>query len=670
MKVSINWLSEYVDIAGKGPEQIADILSDLGFPLEGIEYPDGDSVIDIEVTSNRGDCLSYIGIAREVAAATGAKLKMPAIELPECDKDISEFIDVAIEEPSLCGRYTARVITGVKVGPSPEWLKKPLEAVGLRSVNNVVDATNFAMLETGQPPHAFDYDKLNGKKIIVRKGVKGERLVSIDETKCDLDNEMLVIADENCPVAIAGVMGGLDTEISDSTTNILLEDACFEPVCIRTTSRKLTLSSDSSFRFERHVDREKIDWASQRTATLIIKAAGGQVAKDVVDVYPAKFESETVGMRFSRMKKLLGIDVSQEKVKSIFEGLGLNPEIKNEDLIVVSVPSWRHDIYREVDLIEEVIRSYGYGNIPVEKKLTLQIAPPDLREKLSCSLRSYLNGGGFFETINVTFTDQATADLFAEDGITSLSVKDDSRKSASLLRQTLFGSLMTVYKSNFNAGNFPCSIFELADTFRLSGSNELTEKTRVAMVSDCDLRKLRGIIEGIIALANKAAKVEITPVTCTWSSAAGQIVVDGKVIGVCGIVSDKVAGSFGLGDVQLSAAEIDFEELVAMQGVIVKVKQLPRYPAINRDLSLILEENVSWAQITAAVNKQATTELEEICFTGIYRGKPIEAGKKSVTISLRFRDEDGTLRHEIVDAFEAKILDELKKTLNAELRTV
>lgn len=669
MKVSINWLGEYVDIAGKGPEEVADILSELGFPLEGIEYPDGDSVIDIEVTSNRGDCLSYIGIAREVAAVTGAALKMPAIELAESDKDVSEFVDVAIDEPSLCGRYLARVITGVKVGPSPEWLKKPLEAVGLRSVNNVVDATNFAMLETGQPPHAFDYDKLDGKKITVRKSVKGERLVSIDETKCDLDGEMLVIADESRPIAIAGVMGGLDTEVSESTVNILLEEACFDPVCIRTTSRKLTLSSDSSFRFERHVDREKIDWASQRTAALIIKAAGGQVAKGAVDVYPVKFEQVTVGMRFSRMKKLLGVDVPQEKVKSIFEGLDLNPEIKNDDLIEVTVPSWRHDIYREVDLIEEVIRSYGYENIPVEKKLTLEIAPPDLREKLSCSLRSYLNGGGFFETVNVTFTDQKTADLFAEEGITSLSVKEESRK-ANYLRQTLLGSLMTVYKANFNAGNLPCSIFELADTFRVMGGSELCEKTRVALVSDCDLRVLRGIVEGVVALASREAKVEIVPADCSWSSAAGQVVIDGKVIGVCGVVSDKVAGSFGLGDAELVAAELDFEELVAMQGVVVKVKQLPRFPAINRDLSLILEEKVSWAQVTAAINKQATSELEEICFTGIYRGKPIEAGKKSVTVSLRFRDEDGTMRHETVDAFETKILDELKNTLNAELRTV
>jgi phenylalanyl-tRNA synthetase beta chain len=668
MKVSINWLSEYVDIDGKGAQEVADILSDLGFPLEGIEYPDGDSVIDIEVTSNRGDCLSYIGIAREVAAVTGRSLKIPVLDLPESGKDISEFADVAIDEPSLCARYMARVITGVKVGPSPDWLKKPLEAVGLRSVNNVVDATNYAMLETGQPPHAFDYDKLSGKKITVRKGIKGERLVSIDETKCDLDNEMLVIADEAGPVAIAGVMGGLDTEVSDSTTNILLEEACFDPVCIRTTSRKLTLSSESSFRFERHVDREKIDWASKRTAALIIKAAGGQVACGVVDVYPGKIDQITVGMRFSRMNQLLGIDVPKEKVKSIFDGLDLNPEIKNDDLIEVTVPSWRHDIYREVDLIEEVIRSYGYDNIPVEKKLTLEVAAPDKREKLSCSLRSFLNGGGFFETVNVTFTDQTTADLFAEDGITSLGVKEESRK-ANLLRQTLLGSLMTVYKANFNAGNLPCSIFELADTFRVS-SGELKEKTRVALLSDCDLRQLRGFVEGIVALVNKGATVEVVTAKHGWSSAGGDIVVDGKVIGVCGVVSDKVANSFGLSKVQLCAAELDFEALDAMQGVVVKVKQLPRFPAVNRDLSLILEEKVSWAQITAAVNKQAPAELEEICFTGIYRGKPIEAGKKSVTVSLRFRDEDGTLTHEVVDGFEAEILDELKSSLNAELRTI
>jgi len=669
MKVSMNWLGEYVDFDKSG-EEIADILSELGFPLEGVERPGDDTVIDIEVTSNRGDCLSYIGIAREVAAVTGAKLKIPEFDLPKSDKTISDLVEVKIDEPDVCARYTARVIEGVKVGPSPEWMKTRLEAVGIRSVNNVVDATNYAMLETGQPPHAFDFDKLSGKTITVRRGVKGERLVSIDETKCDLDSDMLVIADEKGPVAIAGVMGGLDTEISDSTTTILLEDAYFDPVTVRTASRKLTLSSESSFRFERYVDRENIEWASARTADLIIEVAGGRVAEGIADAYPDKFESKTVGMRLSRMKKLLGIDVSCEKVVSIFEGLKLSPKIVNDDLVEISAPSWRHDLYREVDLIEEVIRSHGYDKIPVEKRLNIEVTPPDKREKLSSDLRGYLNGCGFFETINVTFTDQATADLFKEDDAPSLGVKDDSQKSASLLRQTLVGSLLNVYRSNFNAGNLPCSIFEIADTFKPVGEKMPLERTKLTLVSDCDLRDLRGVVEGVIALVDKSAVVEIAAVDCVWASAGGKVIVNGKDIGAFGIVSDEVVKKFSLDKVSLAVAEIDFEEILDMRGGVVKVKPIPRFPAICRDLSLILDESVSWAEVSGAVKAKAPEELEDICFTGIYRGKPIEEGKKSVTVSLRFRDKDGTLRHEIVDGFESTILEELKSSLSAELRTV
>jgi len=262
MKILLNWLNDYIKI-DKSPEEIAEILSDLGFPCEGIERKGIDhlsayAVIDVEITSNRGDCLGYIGVARELAAATGEELIIPKVELDESDKDVAELAGVEIDEPDLCGRYTARVIEGVKIGPSPDWLRKRLEAIGMRSVSNVVDATNYAMMETGQPPHAFDYDKVTQGRIIVRKARAGERIVSIDGSQCDLDPEMLVITDPGGPVAVAGIMGGLDTEVSEKTTRILLEDAHFDPVCVRTTSGKLGLPSEAAFRFERVVDIEKV----------------------------------------------------------------------------------------------------------------------------------------------------------------------------------------------------------------------------------------------------------------------------------------------------------------------------------------------------------------------------------------------------------------------------
>ena len=547
-----------------------------------------------------------------------------------------------------------------------------LEAVGVRSVNNVVDATNYAMMETGQPPHAFDCDKVGGRTIIVRKAVNGERLVSIDETKCDLDENMLIIADDKKPIAIAGVMGGLDSEISEATTTILLEDARFDPVTVRTTGRKLGINSEASFRFERQVDMEMIDWASQRTAQLVVEVAGGTVAKGVVDVYPGKGEPETVGMRFSRMESLLGIKVSRDEVVKIFTGLGFRPEVKNDDLIVANVPTWRHDIYREVDLIEEVARSHGFDKIPVETKINIKVAPVDERQKVSGNVREYLNSCGFYETISVTFVDNVAAELFASDkDAKQVGVKDESRKSANLLRESLLGSLLAVMKSNYNAGNSPCRIYELANTFKASGEDKLpTEKTKVALMHDGDFRELRGAAEGLVRSFDKDAVIEVRPVELSWASAGGEILCCGEKIGVCGVVSKETAKKFDIKGADITAAEIDFEVLLARAGGVSAFKPIPRYPAITRDLSLIVDEAIAWADIVTAVKAKAPAELEDVEFTGIYRGKPIADGKKSVTISMRFRDEDGTLRHETVDAFENEILTELTGALKAELRTV
>lgn len=674
MKISLDWLSDYVDI-DKSANEIAQILSDLGFPTEGIEQVAGDTVIDIEVSSNRGDCLSHIGVARELAAATGKDLRLPKIELPESKEDVSKFVDISIEAPNLCGRYTARVITGIKVGPSPDWMLKRLEAIGVRSVNNVVDATNYAMMEIGQPPHAFDYDKLTGGKISVRTASAGQQLISIDETKCDLNPDMLIIADAKKPVAIAGVMGGLESEINDSTTTILLEDAHFDPVTIRTTSRRLGINSESSFRFERNVDTEMIDWASKRTCQLITQVAGGKVAKGAADVYPAKWQPKTVTMRVSRLDKLLGIEITKDEAVKILTGLGLEPKLKDADTLECTTPTWRHDIYREVDLIEEVARSHGYDRIPVQRKISIEVAPVDKHESVASQLRSFLNSCGFYETINVSFLAEDVAALFTEGGQTEhLTVKDESARSANLLRPTLLPSLLGVLKSNYNAGNIPCSVFELANTFAVGPSHKKgnlpLEQTKLALVSDGDFRRLRGALEGLVGTISKDTDIDLTPAELPWAKAGAKITANGKNIGTCGIVSANVAAKFDLTDLEACAAELDFDALLTMSGQVQVARSVPRFPAITRDLSLIVGEQISWAQITKAINTKAPNELEDVQFVGIYRGKPIEAGKKSVTVSLRFRDEDGTLKHEVVDEFEKCILGELTATLSAELRTI
>jgi phenylalanyl-tRNA synthetase beta chain len=672
MKISLNWLSDYIKIDHPA-EQVAEILSDLGLPCEGIEKLDDDVVIDVEVTSNRGDCLGYIGIARELAAATGGELILPKIELDESDKDVTELAGVQIDEPDLCGRYTARVIEGVKVGPSPEWMKKRLDAVGLRSVSNVVDATNYAMMETGQPPHAFDYDKIAQGKIIVRKALAGERIVSIDGTQCDLNPDMLVITDPNGPVAVAGVMGGLDTEVGEKTTRILLEDAYFDPVSVRTTSRKLGLPSEAAFRFERIVDIEKIDWASKRTAQLIIQVGGGKVAKGVVDVYPKRPEQKTVTLRLSRLNKLLGIEIPAGDAMKILTALDFEPKQK-DDLIACTVPSWRHDVYREVDLIEEVARVHGYGKVPTERKIEIEVVPVDSRQKLTESIGTYLNACGFYETINVTFVDNSVAELFSETGIEGhLAVSDESRKNANLLRQTLIGSLLGVLKTNVNAKNLPCRIFEIADTFvpTEGRDGELPiQRTKLALVSDGDFRDLRGVIDGLVSSLARDTQITWVPADLSWAQTGAEILLNSQPFGTAGIVSKAVRQKLDFKDLSPCAAEIEFEALMSLARGAIKVKPIPRFPAIQRDLSIIVGEEIRWAEIIKAIKSKASSELEDVQFVGIYRGKNIPSGSKSVTLSLRFRDEDGTLTHETVDGFEAEIVRSLNESVAAELRTV
>jgi len=672
MKISLNWLSDYIKIEHSAGE-IAEVLSDLGLPCEGIEHLGDDTVIDVEVTSNRGDCLSYIGIARELAAVTGKELKMPTVKVDELSKDVVEFAGVEIIEPDLCGRYTARIIDGVKIGPSPDWLRKRLEVVGLRSVNNVVDATNYAMMETGQPPHTFDYAKITEGKIIVRRAAAGERLISIDGTQCELDNNMLIIADGRGPVAVAGVMGGLETEVSETTATILLEDAYFEPVSVRRTSRRLGLPSEAAFRFERTVDIEAIDWASKRTAQLIAQVAGGKVAKGVVDIYPKRKAKKEVTLRLSRLNKVLGIKLPDKEGVKILSRLGFQPQ-KKDDLIVCTVPSWRSDVYREVDLIEEVARVYSYNKIPTEQKIKIEVVPVDTRQKLAELIGTYLNGCGFYETITVGFVDDAVAKLFAEADVKKhLGVLDVSRKSANLLRQTLLGSLLGVLKTNLNARNTPCRIFEIADTFVPTGEQGGSlpiEKAKLALVCDGNFRDLRGVIEGLIKSIDRDAEIVFRPADLVWAEVGAEILINGRIIGAAGIASQKVREKFDFKELSPCGVEVEFEQLMVLQRGAIKVKPIPRFPAIERDLSIIVDEKISWSDIIEGVNKKASGELEEVRFVGIYRGKGIPSGKKSVTISLRFRDEDGTLTHETVNGFEADIVKSLNKSVGAELRTV
>jgi phenylalanyl-tRNA synthetase beta chain len=474
-------------------------------------------------------------------------------------------------------------------------------------------------------------------------------------------------------------MGGLDTQVSSTTAMILLEDAYFDPVSIRRTSRRLGLASEAAFRFERTVDIEMIDWASKRTAQLITEVAGGKVARGVVDIYPKRKSPKELTLRLSRLKKLLGVEVPPEEAVRILAVLNFQPDLRG-DLIVCLVPSWRSDVYREVDLIEEVARLYGYSKIPTERKIEIEAVPEDPHQKLAESVRTYLSGCGFYETINVGFVDGSVAGLFAGGARNCMRVRDETRKSANLLRQTLLGSLLAVLKTNVNAGNLPCKIYEIADTFVPSGmpdgmpaskkSSLPIEKAKLAMVCGSDFRELRGAIEGLVRSLDKDAQTEFRPAELVWAEAGAEIAANGKTIGAAGIFSQAVRRKFDFNDLSPVGAELEFEQLAALKSGPIRVKPIPRFPAIQRDLSIIVDEQIRWIDITEEVKSKSPDELQDISFVDIYRGKGIQPGRKSVTLSLLFRDDQGTLTHETVDSFQADIIERLAKTVDAELRSL
>ncbi|MDH7599323.1 MAG: phenylalanine--tRNA ligase subunit beta [Sedimentisphaerales bacterium] len=666
MKVCFQWLNDFVQI-GQDPELVARILTDRGLQCESIHPFGTDWVLDVEVTSNRGDCLGLIGIARELASATGQALRLPEPILKYSDVDTSEIVSVEIQEPSLCRRYTARVIQGVNVGPTPDWMRQRLEVVGIRSVCNIVDATNYAMIETGQPPHAFDLEKIAGGRIIVRRARAGESIVSIDGTVCRLDPSMLVIADASSPVAIAGVMGGKATEVSDTTKAILLEDAFFDPVAVRTTARRLGLASEAAYRFGRTVDIEKIDWASARTAELILQVAGGKVCRGVVDVYPDRPRPVQVSLRPPRAAAILGMEIPVEKMLAILGSLGFAPVVQGQR-IICTVPSWRSDVSREIDLIEEVARCYGYDKVPTRPTLQIRPTRPDQLQQLCLAIGQFLHGCGFYEAINVDLISQDLARLFAEDG-GYLTVRDPAGRPNTALRPTLLGSLVTALRTNLYAKNLPCRLYEIASTFTCqAGGKHPIERLKLGLIADADLRLLRSAIEGAVRAIVPKASVELVQATYHWAQVGAAISVNGIIVGKAGILGQRIKEAMDIKHIWPVCAEIDLQVLLEMPRARPQLEPIPRFPAIVRDLCLLVDTDVSWARIESVIRRNSPPELEQVRFVDLYLGKGVPEGKKSLTLSLRFRDKDGTLQHQQVDAYQQRILESLGSELGARLR--
>lgn len=665
MKISYNWLKEYVCIC-LSPQELADRLTNVGLVVADIQPVDDDFCLDIEVTSNRPDCLGIIGIAREVAAAVGGSFCFPETNIISAHADISQFINVSVEEPILCPRYTARLVRHITVAPSPEWMQKRLKCIGLRPVNNIVDVTNYVMMETGQPLHAFDLDRLAGQKIIVRKARIGEEIVAINGARRALFHDMLIIADGKKPVAIAGVMGGAETEVSNSTRNIFLECAQFEQRQVRRTSRALGISSDSSYRFERGIDPEGIDRASQRAVWLIKDCAGGESAGGTVTIGSERHETKKITLRMERLHKVLGVEIKRDVATDILKKIQCNILNAVDNFIDLEVPSFRGDISREIDLIEEVARIYGYNNIPTKTSINVRGSTKSKFETVEDTVRQFLTGLGFYEVKTFSIVDTSplqSLNLWSDKG--GIDIANPLRLEESRLRTSLLPSLINTKRYNMHHGTEQIKIFEIAKVY-LAGNKLPHEKNCLSILADTDFLILKGIFESFLVnlgISSRCEWIAFRESRLFRDERAARVEMDGITVGYFGEASQALGFK-----TQSCLTEIDMDVLIERSNFSKKYQNLPQYPTVSRDMAVIVNEETRWSSIEKCIVDAKVALVTEINFFDVYRGKQIPAGKKSIALNLCFQATDRTLKNEEVDSAQQIILDTLYKTLGAELR--
>jgi phenylalanyl-tRNA synthetase beta chain len=613
----------------KGEEGLLILPTEAPVGTKFAEYlGPGDTVYDIEVTPNRPDWLSVIGIAREISALTGNPLKWPGISIAETGTSDAA---VVVEAPDLCPRYTARLIRGVKIGPSPVWLKQLLEKVGLRSINNVVDITNFVLLESGHPLHAFDYNLLAGKRIVVRRAQDGERFTAIDDSQHELTGEMLVIADGERAVALAGIMGGKNSEINGATTDVLLESAWFLPANVRKTSKQLGLTSDSSYRFERGADIGGVIWASNRAAALMQELAGGSVAAGIIDVQAKSIERRRVKCRYAQVNRLLGIEVSPATVKKIFNGLSVAVVSDDATGCEVEVPTFRVDLEREADLIEEVCRIHGVEQIPAQMQPSLPaVSEFDAQWDARRTQREKLTALGFHEAMNQTLVNAG-----------DLKLQNPLNADQHALRSSLVPGLLQNLRTNVSRHQFDVKLFEIGRVFAADGK----ESWRLALVatgrrttSDWERTEKADYfdLKGALDVLGVTAEIKQLPAT--------------------------QAKKMDLRDA-VFVAEMD---LNVAAGEEKQFRELPKFPAIVRDVALIVEEPVTHSQVLGAIEQNKN--LERVELFDIFRGGSVPTGRKSLAYSLTFRAADRTLTDAEVNEAHERIKQQLIEKLRCEIR--
>ncbi len=661
----------------------ASVLTALGLPLDGEGVAENGEVWqEIETTSNRGDCLSHVGMAREIAASTGRALKTAPINLPPVDAASHSPITVRNTVHEFCPRYTARVIKGVKVGPSPAWLAQRLIAIGQVPRNNIVDATNFVLFELGQPTHVFDLATLAGAEIQIRRARDGETFLPLgaDAKSITLKQDDFVIADAKQPVALAGIKGGALASVTAATTDIVLEAATFDPVCVRASSRRHGISSDSSYRFERVVHPAEVDAAALRLAALILEVAGGTLCGGVVADGAAPTPARRIALRPSRCRTVLGTAITDARIIELLTKLDFEPKLRSDaSAIDCVVPARRVDVEREVDLIEEICRLDGIERIPVAEFIRVRLPTPNPVERGTRAIKATLASIGFVESITHSLVSERAASIFLPKGASMLAV-DDATAGEPALRTSVLSSLMHVKGHNQSNGTPSLALFEFASAFHWE-INAHRERPTLAMLADaCDgsrdgqsaYRFMRTSVERALrVLAGRNPMITFEPITAdlpTWLLAGARVCVAGRDVGLAGVIHPQLQKMHGL-DRAVACAELEIRSLLAEFPPESNATELPLFPATDRDVSAIVSESVTWNSIERSMHASALADLESIEFVGVFRGKQIGEGKKSVTARLRFRRKDGTLRAEEIEPRVASMLERLRQDTNAEIRT-
>lgn len=693
MKVLYNWLKEFTDVNATAAELRAR-LSTAGTSVDSVEETAAGPVLDAEITINRPDLLSHLGIAREVAALYRCDVKSVQPKLRESEELAAKAARVEIEADDLCRRYTARIMRHVKVQPSPEWLRQRLEALGQSSINNVVDATNYVMLELGQPLHAFDLEKTAERRIVVRGARAGETMRTLDGVERKLSKDMCLICDARGPVAIGGVMGGAKSEISFATKNLLIESAWFDPISTRQTSKALGLRTEASLRFERGADIEMAAFASKRAAELIQQLAGGEVLAGMIDVYPHPEPARKVELSRKELLRVMGADVSDRAIEEILAALGFAPMRVDANrgragsLVATwacTVPSWRADVTREIDLIEEIARHYGYENFPPRLPAAKLPAARLPRAQEEERLRERLVALGYEEIIAIPLVDPERDAMFRTEDKTAAQIGNPLSEDASVMRTSGAVSMVAALEWNLNHAQKNVRLFEFGKNYEVRGGKPMETRT-LTLGATGEAREqsihegargfsfadLKGDIDEILALAGG---VLWEPVQKSWLAAgrAAQLLLrtNGRgMIGMAGQLSRGVAQQFKLRQ-EVYVAELQLEpvlEAIAKHSASLQYEPLPRFPAVERDFSLVLADATTFAKIEETVCALAIPELRRVEAADLFRGGQIPAGKYSLLLRVTFQSEQGTLTESQLTDFSGRIASALAEKLGATLR--